>query len=169
MKIDYKDLKLIYVLKVGANSKGENIYEFIFSKNPNNIFIEDWGWDIKPAVNNAKPPSDNCIDKSVYLKTDKLELSCLHESYDREYLHGYYLIHALAYEIFNDDEKESTDSWGEIPDAWGEVVEEFESTEETNIPVMVFHYGMSLEEVKNVVYEKNLILKEDLIGKEAII
>lgn len=162
MDSNYSELKLIYVLKVGSNSKGENIYEFIFSKDPNNINIEEWGWDMKPASNNAQPPAETHIDKSVYLKTDKLELSCLHESYDREYLHGYYLIHALAYEIFSNDEKEY-DSWDDMMDM------DNDNNSDSDIPVMVFHYGMSLEEVKRVTYEKNLILKEDLMDKKAII
>ena len=43
------DLKLIYILKIGYNSKGEGLYEFIFSSDITNIDVESWMWDIEPA------------------------------------------------------------------------------------------------------------------------
>jgi len=92
-------LKLIYVNKIGYNAKGEGLYEFIFSLDPTNVDIEKWSWDLSPACDNAIPPTEEYIDAIFNLKTSSFDLFCLHEAVDREYMHGYHTIHALAYEI----------------------------------------------------------------------
>ena len=57
MKYDDDNLKLIFILKIGYNSKEEGLYEFVFSTNPTNIDVEGWCWDISPACDNAMPPT----------------------------------------------------------------------------------------------------------------
>ena len=98
------NLKLIYVLKVGYNSKHEGLYEFIFSKDETNIDADLWRWDMVPACDYAQPPETDYVDKVISLKTKKFNLYCLHEAVDREYMHGYHTIHALAYEKADDDQ-----------------------------------------------------------------
>ena len=56
------DLKLIYIKKIGYNTKGEGLYEFIFSSDETNIEYEDWLWDMSPACDNAEPPHKDYID-----------------------------------------------------------------------------------------------------------
>lgn len=133
------ELKLIYVLKIGYNTKKEGLYEFIFSKDPSAVEAEKWGWNQMPAFGNAMPPSEECIDIVLSLKTDKIDLICLHELNDRAYMDGYYTIHALAYQDIDDD---STDLMYD------------------ELPILVFHYGMKLKEVQDVLYTRDILFKE---------
>ncbi|MFW5847780.1 MAG: hypothetical protein ACOCVF_02560 [bacterium] len=146
MKIDKKKLKLIFVLKVGYNTNDEGLYEFIFSNDITNIAVEDWNWDLSPAIDNAKPPTKEFYDLIVNLKTSSFDLFCLHEAVDREYMHGYHNIHALAYET----EKEDNDGFSDY-----EQLMEME----TDLPLLVFHYGMSLETIENMLKPRKFIFK----------
>ena len=148
------ELKLIYVLKIGYNSKNQGLYEFIFSKNPTNVDYEKWGWDLEPACDNAQPPEDDYIDEVFSLQTDSFDLFCLHEAVDREYMHGYYNIHCLAYEVEREDN--GYDNYENIFDQLGPKDED-----DTSIDVIVFHYGMSLEDVEKTLYERDIILRKD--------
>ena len=149
-KIDDKDLKLIFVLKIGYNTKGEGQYEFVFSKDETNVDIEKWCWDLDPAADNATPPEEEYIDFIAKLKTKQFDLYCLHEAYDRPYIHGYHMIHALAYEI----EFEGGDNgFDDYDDLFNEDKDE--------MPLLVFHYGMTLKQIKDLLYSRNIILKND--------
>lgn len=128
------NLKLIYVLKVGETATKENIYEFIFSKDPTDVDIDSWGWNQSPACNNSNPPDEDHYDHIVEMRIKNITLNCLHEAVDREYLHGYYNIHALAYEdIFSDDELDNNDD-----------------------ELLVFHYGISFQRIYEMFYSRNI-------------
>jgi hypothetical protein len=135
---DTDNLKLIYVLKVGRNTSGENIFEFIFSKDETNIDANEWGWLESPACDNATPPSKDYIDKICTIKTKEFDLFCLHEAVDREYMHGYHTIHALAYEYFNEGD---------------------DSDDNEESAVLVFHYGMSFKTVEELLSNRDIRLK----------
>jgi len=156
MELDDKKLKLIYVLKIGYNSKDEGLYEFIFSTDETNVLIEDWCWDLVPACDNAQPPTENYVDAIFSLKTSTFELFCLHEAVDRPYMHGYYTIHALAYET----EKNLSD----MDDNGFDQYEKIFDKKEEDVPLLVFHYGMTLARVRDLLYARKIILK----GKEFI-
>lgn len=143
----FENLKLIYVLKIGYNSKGEGLYEFIFSNDITNIDVEGWLWDVEPASDNAQPPEEEYVDDIYHLQTSSFDLFCLHEAVDRPYMHGYHNIHALAYEV----EKENLDGYSQYEDM-------FENSED--IPLLVFHYGMSFNKVKELMYERKVILRD---------
>ena len=148
MKYDEDKLKLIYILKIGYNTKNEGLYEFIFSLDPTHLDTEQWCWDLSPACDNATPPTEEYIDAIFSLKTESFDLFCLHEATDREYMHGYYTIHALAYEIEKEDENHYTD---------------YENMFENNndeMPLLVFHYGMSLATIKLILSERKIILND---------
>ena len=149
--MDYDDnkLKLIYVLKVGYNARGEGNYEFIFSLNPDNIDVEGWCWDISPACDNALPPAEDFVDALISLKTKSFDLFCLHEAVDREYMHGYHTIHALAYEVEKDDDENRDD------------YDKLFNEENDDIPLLVFHYGMSLAKVKDLLNSRKIILNKN--------
>lgn len=134
------DLKLIYVLKVGKNVKDENIYEFIFSSDITNIRSEDWGWHESPACDNANPPTSDYFDEVYTVKSSDIELFCLHQATDREYMHGYHTIHALAYEIEKAD------------------YDDYDSVSEDD-SLLVFHYGMSFNTINNLFSERGIKLK----------
>jgi len=150
--MDYEEnkLKLIYILKIGYNAKNEGLYEFIFSLDPTNIDVEGWMWDLSPAIDNATPPTETYIDAVFSLKTSSFDLSVLHEAVDRPYMHGYYTIHALAYEIENEEKNNSA----------GDYEKMFENQDE-DVPLLVFHYGMTLTKVKDLLNARKIILKNN--------
>ena len=141
-------LKLIYILKIGYNSKDEGLYEFIFSEDETNIDIEGWSWDLIPACDNALPPDDEYIGSTFGLRTNSFDLFCLHEAVDRPYMHGYHTIHALAYEIEKRDEN-GYSSYDNL------------MNDEKDLPLLVFHYGITLQEVIDLLYERNIVLKNN--------
>ena len=143
-----ENLKLIYVLKVGYNSKNEGLYEFIFSKDETNIDADLWRWDMTPACDYAQPPETEYVDKVVSLKTKKFNLFCLHEAVDREYMHGYHTIHALAYEKA-DDEQDGYTSYEDMYD------------DNNDYPLLVFHYGITLKKIKEMLYERKFIFRDN--------
>lgn len=146
--INDSDLKLIYILKIGNNSKNEGLYEFLFSRDETDIDYMQWGWNINPANDNAQPPSLEKVDEIVSLKTKSFDLFCLHEANDREYMHGYYTIHALAYEIEKTDE-DGYDSYDDI------------FSDDSNQPLLVFHYGVTLDKVKSMLMNRNFRFKNN--------
>ncbi len=151
MELDDKKLKLIYVLKIGYNSKDEGLYEFIFSTNEANIDMEGWCWDLTPACDNALAPTEEYIDEILNLKTSTFDLFCLHEAVDRPYMHGFHTIHALAYEIEKQDENNN---------GLGQYESMFEKKDdEEDEPLLVFHYGMTLARVKDILAARKIILK----------
>lgn len=154
MEIDDKKLKLIYVLKIGYNSKDEGLYEFIFSTDETNIDIEGWMWDMIPACDNALPPTEAYINAIFSLKTSTFDLFCLHEAVDRPYMHGYHTIHALAYEIEKQDEGNTTNGFAQYDSM-------FNKDEDEDAPLLVFHYGMTLTRVKDLLYARKIILKNN--------
>lgn len=148
MEYDDEKLKLIYILKIGYNSKEEGLYEFIFSLDETNIDSEEWCWDLSPACDHAQPPTENYYNAIYSLKTKSFNLFCLHEAVDREYMHGYHTIHALAYET----EMENSS------------VSDYENLFENNnddVPLLVFHYGISLAKVKDMLAPRKIILKNN--------
>lgn len=150
MNYDDKKLKLIYILKIGYNTKDEGCYEFIFSLDHTNIDVEGWCWDLSPACDNAIPPSEDYIEGIFKLMTSSFDLFCLHEAVDREYMHGYHTIHALAYET----EKEE-DNVNDYDSMFGK------NSNNDNVPLLVFHYGMSLEKIKDLLSSRKIILKNN--------
>lgn len=144
---DDKNLKLIYILKIGYNTKGDGIFEFIFSIDPSNIDVEGWCWDKSPACDHAFPPTEQFINAIYNLKTSSFDLFCLHEAVDREYMHGYHTIHALAYEI---DAPSDVNGYEKM----------FEEDDDDK-PLLVFHYGMSLAKVKELLNARKIILKNN--------
>jgi len=148
MEYDEEGLQLIYVLKIGYNSKGDGLFEFIFSNDPTNIEVKEWCWDLIPAYGNAIPPAEEYIGAIISLKTSSFDLFCLHDDVTREYMHGVHTIHALAYET----ERESDNGY-----------EQFEKLIEASEdkPLLVFHYGMTLERVKEIFSRRKIILKND--------
>lgn len=149
MEHDENKLRLIYVLKIGYNAKDEGLYEFIFSLDPTNVLVEDWMWDTSPACDNADPPTEEYVDAIFNLKTSSFNLFCLHEAVDREYMHGYHTIHALAYE--KEDEYEDTTNVSSYDSMF--------ENDNDDVPLLVFHYGTTLKRVMSLLDSRKIILK----------
>jgi len=120
MNYDEKKLKLIYIKKIGYNTKDEGLYEFIFSLDPENIDVEGWCWDLNPACDNAMPPTEDYIEAILNLKTSSFDMFCLHEAVDREYMHGYHTIHALAFETEREE-----DDFSDYDSMFGSILPDF--------------------------------------------
>ncbi len=150
MEFDDNKLKLIFILKIGYNTKGDGLYEFIFSLDPTNVDVEGWCWDLSPACDNALPPTENYINAVFNLKTSSFDLTCLHEAVDRPYMHGYHTIHALAYENENNVDDNGYSDYQRM----------FEESDD-DIPLLVFHYGMTLGKVKDLLNSRKIILKNN--------
>jgi hypothetical protein len=150
--MEYEDskLKLIYVLKIGYNSKYEGLYEFIFSLDETNVDMEGWCWDMSPACDHAMPPTEEFINAVFNLKTSSFDLFCLHEATDREYMHGYHTIHCLAYEVEKKDENNNVSDYDKMFNG-----------ENNDVPLLVFHYGMTLAKVKDLLNSRKIILKNN--------
>jgi hypothetical protein len=130
-----KNSHLIYVHKIGTNHREEGFYEFIFSNNPNQVEIEDWGWDVRPASTNALPPTEDYISKVLTLKISRFQFTVLHQQNLFTYMDGFDRVVALAWEEENNEL-------------------------EDDVKRLVFHYGDTIEEVENKLYARDIILKE---------
>jgi len=64
-------------------------------------------------------------------------------------MHGYHTIHALAYEVEKDDDDNRDD------------YEKLFNEENDDIPLLVFHYGMSLAKVKDLLNSRKIILNKN--------
>lgn len=133
--LDMSEYKVVYIIYVGKDIDDKNIYQFILSNNPDDVFSEGWGE--KPASN--IPKSILMIDEDMYeyvkeLKTDMVldlaqDNSCFSMQDARDN------IVALAYE--------NIDNYEEYP-------------EEGRI---VIHFGESIDEVEKKLAKRNLFLK----------
>jgi hypothetical protein len=150
--MEYEDskLKLIYVHKIGYNVNYEGLYEFIFSLDETNVDMEGWCWDMSPACDHAMPPTEEFINAIFNLKTSSFDLFCLHEATDREYMHGYHTIHCLAYEVEKKDENNNVSDYDKMFNG-----------EKDDVPLLVFHYGMTLTKVKDLLNSRKIILKNN--------
>ncbi len=124
---------LIYVNYVGKDYKGNHIYEFLFSDSTEKIDGENW--DTFPASGRPEPPHDIFIKKALVLKSD-LKLDVIQNSDTFAVWDALDGVVALAWENVND-----YDTYPEHR--------------------MCFQFGETLEEIKNKLYEKDLVLENE--------
>jgi hypothetical protein len=122
----------MYINGLGPNYKGDNIYEFIFSDT-----LEVWGenWDSKPANGYPLPPDIEYIKKVGVLRNGEITLELIQDS------DVFSLIDATDDVIALGWEKE---------------------TEELDFSItkrLVFKFGQTEEEVKNKLYERDIVLE----------
>jgi|TARA_R110000868_G_scaffold143541_3_gene361734 hypothetical protein len=124
--------KLIYINGLGPNYKGDNIYEFIFSDT-----LEVWGenWESKPANGYPLPPDIEHIKKVGVLRNGEITLELIQNS-----------------DVFS------------IMDATDDVIalgweSEGENLDFSIIKRLVFKFGQTEEEVKDKLYERDIVLE----------
>ena len=124
--------KLIYINGMGPNYKGQNIYEFIFSES-----LEVWGenWDSKPANGYPTPPAYEYVTKVGTLVNDEITLELIQDS------DVFSVIDAMDGVIAMGWEKESGD------------------VDFSLVKRLVFRFGDTEEEVKNKLYERDIVLE----------
>ena len=131
-------LFLIYVNHVGKDYKGNYIYEFLFSDTTAEIDGQDW--ETYPASGRPEPPHDIFIKKALILKSE-LKLDVIQNSDTFAVWDAVDGVIALAWENINDYES--------YPDRR-----------------LCFKFGETLEEIKNKLYEKDLVLETEKHEKE---
>jgi hypothetical protein len=122
---------LLYINALKKNHRGENIYEFIFGKTT--IIEYGEGWDSVPASGNEDitPPPLECIDVVGLLITESdMELDVVQESDTFSVIDAVDTIVALGWE----------------------------TTPIDGIDRLVFHFGDTLEKVKDKLYSRDLEL-----------
>ena len=123
---------LIYVNKLGQNYKGENLYEFIFSESLKDVWGESW--DSKPANGYPSPPEIELVTKVGLLK-NSLDFEVLQNSDIFSMIDGMDDVIALAWE--NESESVNFDKQKRL----------------------VFRFGDKIEDVKNKLYERDIVLE----------
>jgi hypothetical protein len=124
--------RLIYINGMGPNYKGQNIYEFIFSES-----LEVWGenWDSKPANGYPTPPDYEYVNKVGTLVNDEVTLELIQDS------DVFSVIDSMDGVIAMGWEKESGD------------------VDFSLVKRLVFRFGDTEEEVKNKLYERDIVLE----------
>ena len=122
---------LIFVNELGPNYKGENIYEFIFSENIDELWGEDW--DSAPAHGKPGQPETVYINKVGVLSKSNVKLELIQNSDYFGMEDALDKVIVLGWEIFDD---------GELGDK----------------ERLVFHFGDTIKETENKLYARDLIL-----------
>jgi len=122
---------LIYVNELGPNYKGDNIYEFIFSDNLENVWGESW--ESKPSNGYPSPPDLEYITKVGVLKNNNVTMST----------------------IQNSDYFSMIDAMDEI------IALSWETDETDNQKRLVFKFGETEQSVKDKLYERDIVLEFD--------
>ena len=126
-------MNLVYVNELGPNYKGDNMYEFIFSEEVKDIWDESW--EAKPSNGYPKPPELDYIKKVGVLKNTSIELELIQNSDFFSFMDSMDGVVALGWE------KES------------------ENIDFTNTKRLVFHFGETEQEIKNKLYERDVVLE----------
>jgi hypothetical protein len=117
---------------MGPNYKGDNIYEFIFS-NTLEVFGENW--ESKPANGYPSPPDMEYIKKVGTLINEEVAFDLVQNSDVFSVIDSMDGVLALGWEKENDDKDFSL------------------------IKRLVFQFGETEENVKNKLYERDIVLQ----------
>jgi len=134
-------MKLIFVNELGPNYKQENIYEFIFGQNSDELWGEDW--DSSPAHGKPGPPEMIYIKKVGILEGTNLRLDLVQNSDYFGMEHALDNVVALGWESYDSEDGDDTEER------------------------LVFHYGDELEDVNDKLYSRDMILKFDKLFENA--
>jgi hypothetical protein len=129
---------LIYINPLNKDFKGQNTYEFIFTKRLDRVeYGEDW--DVQPASSgNPTPPNIEQVETVGVLKSEDIELSLA--------------MHSDTFSMYDCVE-------GIISLGWETESPEIEDR-------LVFRYGETMESVKEKIYSRDKLLT--IINKEEI-
>jgi hypothetical protein len=122
---------LVYINSLNKNYKGQETYEFLFAKNNEINFGDDW--DIMPASSGVvTPPPVDEIDMVGVLITNEIELELANTSDNFSMYDCVENIVALAWE---------------------------KETPMDDMIRLVFHFGENIESVKEKLYSRDKIMK----------
>lgn len=124
--------RLIYINGMGPNFRGDNIYEFIFSDTLE-VFGENW--ESKPANGYPLPPDMEYIKKVGTLVNEDVVLELVQDSDVFSVIDSMDNVIALGWE------------------------KETEDIDFSLIKRLVFQFGDTEEDVKNKLYERDIVLQ----------
>jgi hypothetical protein len=124
---------LVFINGLGPNYKGDNMYEFIFSDDKTDIW--DDSWEAKPSNGYPKPPELDYIKKVGVLKNTSIELELIQNSDFFSFMDCMDGVIALGWEKENDN------------------------IDFTITKRLVFNFGETEQEVKNKLYERDVVLE----------
>jgi hypothetical protein len=124
---------LVFINGLGPNYKGDNMYEFIFSDDKTDIW--DDSWEAKPSNGYPKPPELDYIKKVGVLKNTSIELELIQNSDFFSFMDCMDGVIALGWEKENDN------------------------IDFTVTKRLVFNFGETEQEVKNKLYERDVVLE----------
>lgn len=125
------DLYLIYVNKIGEDWTGNNLYEFLFSDKTDNIDGEDW--DASPASGRPSPPNATFVKKVGRLTCEDIKFKLVQNSGEFAVWDAVDGVVALAWE--------DIESYNEYPENR-----------------LALHFGDSIKDVEDKLYEHDLVL-----------
>tara|TARA_R100000322_G_scaffold93338_1_gene58073 strand:- start:428 stop:835 length:408 start_codon:yes stop_codon:yes gene_type:complete len=128
-------VKLLFINELGPNYKHENIYEFIFGDETEELWGDEW--DARPAHGKPGPPELEYIETVGVLNNTKVTLDLVQNSDYFSMEHALDNVIALGWETYE---------------------EEYENGDEERL---VFHFGETLQKVKDKLYSRDIILKFD--------
>ena len=128
-------MKLLFINELGPNYKHENIYEFIFGDETEELWGDEW--DARPAHGKPGPPELQYIKTVGVLNNTKVTLDLVQNSDYFSMEHALDNVIALGWETYEED---------------------YENGEEERL---VFHFGEDLKSVNDKLYARDIILKFD--------
>ena len=128
-------MKLLFINELGPNYKNENIYEFIFGSKTEELWGDEW--DARPAHGKPGPPELQYIETVGVLNNTKVTLDLVQNSDYFSMEHALDNVIALGWETYEED---------------------YENGDEERL---VFHFGETLQKVKDKLYSRDIILKFD--------
>lgn len=123
---------LVFINGLGPNYRGDNMYEFIFSETKD---IWDDSWESRPSNGYPKPPGLEFIKKVGVLKNLSIELDLIQNSDFFSFTDSLDGVIALGWEKENED------------------------IDFTTTKRLVFHFGDTEQQVKDKLYERDIILE----------
>ncbi len=131
-------MKLVYINEVGEDWTGNNIYEFLFADEIENIDGDDW--DALPASGRPSPPSSDFIVKVGKL-TSELKFELVQKSDTFAVWDAVDGVVALGWEDISE--------YDEYPDTR-----------------LYFDFGIDIKIVEDRLYEKDTVLEYNEMGKK---
>ena len=131
-------MKLVYINEVGEDWTGNNIYEFLFADEIENIDGDDW--DALPASGRPSPPSSDFIVKVGKL-TSELKFELVQKS--------------DTFAVWD-----AVD--GVVALGW-EDISEYDEYPDTRV---YFDFGIDIKVVEDKLYEKDTVLEYNEMGKK---
>ena len=135
--MDKENIFLIYVISIGSNWKGENLYEFVFSDSLEGVDGDNW--DEYPATGKPEPPHAQYI-KYVGKITTKFKFDVIQDS-------------------------DTFSVWDAVDGVIAMAIENITEYDEYPASRLFFFYGKTLKFVEDELYAQDIILEVEKVNE----